>query len=394
MEDKKRQMTNQLRHARQERIRMATENATLADALRDYRARSATAVTPSSSSSSNTHGQRMRELRKSVKHLTWQPSLDPHAERISTFLDAYELVLTTEGATHDELLQLIGPRFKGFAFDWYLLLMRNPDAPTTWVEFKQLATNEYQPQLSFGAADQQLRSCTKMFHETYNQHLVRFNRCLQDVPFGSVSPQTTLAIYLGCLDPAIAYELELKLARESFDPVLHRSSPTPSLAQVSSWAETLERARKEFTRRSPGSATQPPKQPPTAVTAAPLVAAPVFPAPATQPAAMPSSFAGVSPNYRGKKPIPGFQYQKGGSTRSGAPPAQDRTDFPGRNATAAGGGVAGQPSPPAGPSSQQGKKFNGVCYGCGQAGHIRRHCPSSPPKLKTESSGASHLPGQ
>ena len=36
----------------------------------------ATAVTPSSSSSSNTHGQRMRELRKSVKHLTWQPSLD------------------------------------------------------------------------------------------------------------------------------------------------------------------------------------------------------------------------------------------------------------------------------------------------------------------------------
>ena len=130
-------MANQLRHARQERIRMATENATLADALRDYRARSATAVTPSSSSSSNTHGQRMRELRKSVKHLTWQPSLDPHAERISTFLDAYELVLTTEGATHDELLQLIGPRFKGFGFDWYLLLMRNPDAPTTWVEFKQ-----------------------------------------------------------------------------------------------------------------------------------------------------------------------------------------------------------------------------------------------------------------
>ena len=42
---------------------------------------------------------------------------------------------------------------------------------------------------------------------------------------------------------------------------------------------------------------------------------------------MPSSFAGVSPNYRGKKPIPGFQYQKDGSTRSGAPPAQDRTDF-------------------------------------------------------------------
>ena len=387
MGNNRRRLQDRIRQMERELLELADNHAKFMDRLhhenRTLAATNSASLSPptavSSSSGGSAAGNRMRDLRKTVKHLIWRPSADAEAERIDTFLDSYQLRLTNDGATPDELLQLIGPCLGGTAFQWYLMLKNNGQLPETWEEFKLLAKAEYQPKLSFAAADQQLRSCMKTPQESYNHHLVRFNRCLQDVPVGSVSPQSTLAIYMGCLDPTIAYELELKLNRESFDPLLNVSSPIPSLTQMSSWAETLERARKELVRRSTStfSGRQSIFTASSAVVVAQHAATPPVPA-----AHLPiktsdsTSTPGVSPNYRGKNPIAGFQYRKRDPTQD----SQANTP-PGRNA-------AVQSSPPLGRSSHQGKPSRDgvVCYGCGQTGHIRRQCPTNPPKVKAEPS--------
>ena len=384
--DNERRLQDRIRQIERERLELADNHAKLLKRLHHDRTLAGTnsaSLSPptpvSPLSGASTTGNRMRDLRKTVRHLIWRPSAEAEAERIDTFLDSYQLRLTNDGATQDELLQLIGPCLGGTAFQWYLMLKNNGQLPETWEEFKVLAKAEYQPKLSFAAADQQLRSCMKTPQESYNHHLVRFNRCLQDAPVGSVSLQSTLAIYMGCLDPTIAYELELKLNRESFDPLLNVSSPIPSLTQMSSWAETLERARKELVRRSTStfSGRQSIFTASSAVVVAQHAATPPVPA-----AHLPiktsdsTSTPGVSPNYRGKNPIPDFQHRK----RDPIQDSQANTP-PGRNATV-------QSSPPLGRSSHQGKPSRDgvVCYGCGQTGHIRRQCPTNPPKVKAEPS--------
>jgi Ty3 transposon capsid-like protein len=206
---------------------------------------SSTSVTSPTTANTTTSPEVMKDIKKAVRNLKWKPSSSSDAVRVSTFLEQYENIVEIEQGTPRDMLQLIGQRLEGPAFEWYRLLPLGCQAVSSWDNFKMAMIKEYEPPLSFSVGFQRLQDCKKAHNETYNAHLLRFTRHVRDMEANSLSHSTVVNFYLESLDPHVAFEVRRSYRAQIEVPISRFPADkqnTPTLAEVCSWAASADAA--------------------------------------------------------------------------------------------------------------------------------------------------------
>lgn len=306
-----------------------------------------TTIPPSSSPSPAS--TLIRDIKKSVKGMTWQPmsKSGPDTIRIRTFLKLFEAKVRSEGGTEEHLMKLIGLHLSGQAFEWFSLLAKDSPVLRSWDSFKERIIKEYQPKLPFSTVNQRLKDCKKLPQEDYNAHFLRFTHILEDFEPNSLLHDALVDTYLGTLNPEVALAVTNTLR-------IMDGAKSAGLGEISAWAASADQDLNNYRVTDHYRASTPKTQAAHAASSTPTI-------PTITVSTVGTQIPGVSSNYKGKKPDPNYRHKN--SQQAGQPPAQ--------------GGPVKPPIAPTFPALPPGgvKIESGLCFNCNQAGHIAKHCP-------------------
>ena len=202
-------------------------------------------------------------------------------------------------------------------------------------------------------------------------HLARFMRILSDAPLHSLQKMVVIEAYLGCLDPLMKFEVK---SRHSSELNYNDDNQLPSLTQLCQWAKECDDDIRALRRSGEHAIVVTPVSRPHAQPGgsglvhhvSTQTTSTMGTSSVPSSSSTPRSFAGVSPNYKGKNPDPNYQ-PRGPKTQQGGADSKGTASPP-----------PSQTPPVTAPVHSTGSTgFNAPrCYNCGHPGHLRNNCPA------------------